>query len=189
MRKFLILAVVLVVAGLAGYFGYFNKQMAQITPSEETSPEGEEELPPVEVSEVFKEPVTYGELKQSYSGQGFSFKYSDGFKVSSSEVEDGQMVTIENEKGSGFQLFIISFDESGMVMPQRIQQDLPDIVIKDPKNAQLDGTATIVFNSYNDDFGDTFEAWVNHKGKLYQISGPRTAEQLIAETLETWDWR
>lgn len=204
MKKFLIFIVIIGIAGVAVYFGFNGKDFAQVSgpvePGSETSgtlDSGEAAAGSStawEPDPIFAEPVVYGQLKQSYSGSGFSFKYSDGFKVASnlspapSGIE-GETVTVENQKGSGFQIFIIAFDEPGPITPERIWQDMPDMEINDPKNAQLDGVKTLVFNGYDEDMGETFEAWVVRKGKLYQISGPKTAEKLMIETLETWEWK
>ena|SRR3989344_5413619 len=189
--KKLFIIVVVVIVGAVVYFGFegkdkMSKIASDLTPTESPS---EEQPTLIEPDAVFLEPVTFSVLKESYSHANFSFKYSEGFKVTSVPVEGGEIVTIENEKGSGFQIYIIPFDELGMITPERIWQDLPDAVVDDPKNADLDGVKTLVFNGYDENFGDTFEAWVNNKGKLYQISGPKTATDLIIETLETWDWK
>ncbi len=181
------------IAGIALYFGLNDKDsltrlnLVNVMPSV-TPAEGQEAV--IESDPVFAQPLIYGQLKQLYSGQNYSFKYPDGFKVSPSPVGDlEEIVTIENSKGSGFQIFILAFDESGPITPERIQQDLPDAEINDPKNADLDGAKTLVFNGYDEDMGETFESWTVHKGKLYQISGPKTAERLVIETLETWEWK
>lgn len=201
MKKLLILSIIVIVAGVVLYFGMSGKKLSQISnlgssPTESQTEGQEEKLAPVEPNEIFAEPVVYGALKESYSGQNFSFKYPDGFKVSSvpasqpspSEVE-GEIITLENNKGNGFQIFAMSFDEPGPITPERIWRDQPDAEINDPKNAQLDDLKALVFNGYDEDLGETFEAWAVYKNKLYQISGPKTAEKLITETLETWRWK
>ncbi|MDP3696722.1 MAG: hypothetical protein Q8R55_01685 [Candidatus Taylorbacteria bacterium] len=194
MRKFIIIAAVLIVVGLTLYFSFYVKDNLSrlnldISPTESPAEKAGEEVMPVEPDKVFTEPIVYGQLKQTYSGSGFSLKYPDNFKVSSAPVESGEIITIENEKGSGFQIFITAWDEPGPITPERIWQDMPDTEINDPKNADLDGSKTLVFNGYDEDMGETFEAWTVHKGKLYQITGPKTAEKLIVETLETWGWK
>lgn len=191
MRKFVIIGIVFViVAGAAVFFVMSKKDSVQVAGEnqEEVAP-NEEALPSVEPDPVFAEPVTYSTLNKQYTYGNFSFKYSEGFKITGNNVEGGEMITAENPKGSGFQIFIIPFDEPGPITPERIWQDIPDLEITDPKNAELDKSKTLVFYSYDDDFGPTFEAWTIYKGKLYQINGPKTAEQLIIETLETWDWK
>lgn len=194
MKKFFITIILFVGAGLVFYYGFGGKNISRfnldISPSESPVEEQGALVELVEPDEIFAEPVVYGSLKETYSHAGFSFKYPGGFKVSSTPVSTTQeVVTIENEKGTGFQIFILAWDESGPITPERIWQDMPDADVIDPKNAELDGVKTLVFYGYNEDMGETFEAWVVRKGKLYQIAGPRAAEQLIVETLETWRWK
>ncbi len=199
MKKLLIVTIIVVVVSAGLYFSFKNKDKITDIASdlEPADSSAENELAPIEPDPIFAEPVTYSSLNQSYAHANFYFKYSSGFKVLSnpvgggpapSEVE-GEMITIENEKGSGFQIFIMAWDEPGPITPERIWEDMPDMEITDPKNADLDGAKTLVFNGYDGDFGETFEAWVVRQGKLYQISGPKTAQQLIIETLETWEWK
>lgn len=193
MKKLLFIILLLVVAGgSVYYFGFYGNNPANISETvSDDSGSGEtvdENAPLLEEDPVFKEPVSFSALKESYSHTGFSFKYSEGFKVSSSTVEGGEMVAVENEKGSGFQIFFSSFDEPGPITPERIWQDMPDMAINDPKNADLDGSKALVFYGSDEVMGETFEVWTVRRGKLYQITGPKTAEQLIIETLETWTW-
>lgn len=193
MKKLFTVGLAVLLVGLGLYFGLGGKDkvaqiVSDINPSSDDSPT-DEDLAPIEPDAIFKEPIVYSSLKQSYSHTGFSFKYSDGFKVSSTVVETGEVVTIENSKGSGFQIFIITWDEAGSITPERIWKDQPDMEINDPKNAVLDGVQALVFNGFDEDMGETFEAWAVYKGKLYQIAGPKTAEKLVIETLETWDWK
>jgi hypothetical protein len=190
-RKFIFILIIAVTAGTGLYLGLDGKgRLAQILPSDDQSTEETtQNLPPLVVSEVFREPVVYGALSQTYSRSDFSFSYPTGFRVNSVPVEGGEMVTIENQDGTGFQIFIIPFDEPGMITPERIRQDLPDAIINEPKVADLDGVRTLVFSGYDEALGDTFEAWAVDGGKLYQISGPETATDLVIETLETWDWK
>ncbi|MDO8496472.1 MAG: hypothetical protein Q7S43_03385 [bacterium] len=190
--KKLFISFIIIGLGLVFYFGFNGKdKLANITAdslSDQLPPDQKENV--VEPDKIFAEPVEYGSLKESYSGQDFSFKYPDGFKVSSNPVNSIQeIVTVENKKGSGFQIFLLAFDESGPITPERIHKDLPDAEINDPKDADLDGEKTLVFNGYDQDMGETFEAWVIYKDKLYQIAGPKTARKLITETLETWRWK
>ena len=195
MRKFFATIFVLGIAGTVFYFGFIGKdQLSQISAGPEQT-----ELPvdetagekiAIEPDQVFTEPIVYTSLKQAYSGTTFSFKYPDGFKVSSIPVDTSQeVITIENSKGSGFQISVMPFDESGPITTERIKKDLPDAQINDPKNAELDGIKTIVFYGYDEAIGETFETWPIYKGKMYQIMGSKTAEKLIIETLETWRWQ
>lgn len=191
MKKIIIITIILGVAGSVYYFGFGRgDEIGNLTKNEQDQENKESPDNAEEISEqVFAEPVEFSSLKNNYSGNNFSFKYPDGFKALSNMIEDGSIVTVENSKGSGFQIFSSVFDESGPITPERIMEDIPDIVINDPKNAQLDSVQALVFTGYDEVFGDTFEVWVVNKGQLYQIVGPKTAEKLITETLETWSWK
>ena len=183
MKKLFITIIVLAIGFLVYYFSFGEPNSSPaISPLPEIS---------LSMEAVFAEPIVYTSLKNNYSGDNFSFKYPDGFKALSNMVaeDEGEVVTIENNKGSGFQIFVSVFDEPGPITPEKIQEDLPEAVINDPKNAQLDSSKALVFNGYDDVFGDTFEVWVINKGRLYQIVGPKTATKLITETLETWNWK
>lgn len=125
---------------------------------------------------------------KTYQTKDFSFKYDERFKITNTLNNGNEITTAEDDK-FGFQIFIMPFDEPGPITPERILQDVPDMEINDPKNADLDGVKTLVFNGYDEDMGETFEAWIVHKGKLYQIAGPKIARQIIIETLETWRWK
>src|SRR3989344_8195869 len=198
MKKFLIITTLIATVGFVLYLGLGTSisrlNLDILVPTESPA---EEQLVPIEPDEVFAEPITYGALKQSYSHTAFSFNYSEGFKILLNQISatelapsrvEGEIITVENSKGSGFQILITSFDEPGPITPERIWQDEPEADIIDPKWADLDGIKTIAFYGYNEDMGETFEVWPIYKGKLYQIAGPKTAEDLIVETLETGRW-
>lgn len=176
------------------YFNWNGKnKLGQITDNLDlSSPESsiKEGNSAAESGDVFAEPVVYGSLKESYSGQNFSFKYPEGFRAVSALMDESrEVVTVENEKGGGFQIFTMVWDESEPITPERIWEDVPDAEINDPRNAELDGIKVLVFNGHDEDVGETFEVWAVNKAKLYQIAGPKTAEKLVIETLETWEWK
>ena len=125
---------------------------------------------------------------KTYETNSFSFKYSENFKITSALNEGSEIITAEDDK-FGFQIFIMSFDEPGPINKERILQDVPDMQINNPGQAKLDGIETLIFNGYNEDMGETFEAWVVYKGKLYQIMTKREQEKLLEEVLETWKWK
>jgi len=189
-KKILIFLIIISI-GLVAYFGYYKGSGqtgidGQLNEEEMLAKNIELDASP---DAVFAEPVTFSSLNKEYTHQGFSFKYPDGFNVFSAQIGGGELITVENKKGSGFQIFIIPFDEKGPITPERIWKDEPDAEVTDPKNAELDGVKTLAFYGYNGDIGDTFEVWPIYKGRLYQIMGPKTAEKLIIETLETWRWQ
>jgi hypothetical protein len=199
MRKFLFITVLVLIAVSVYYFSFEGKsKLANIfdgaKPDSFDDFENAETVSGnsaiLEPDPIFAEPVKYSSLNTVYSSNYFSIKYPDGFKVFQTQISSAQEVfTVENVKGSGFQIFVISWDEAGPITPERIWQDELDAEINDPKNADLDGSKALVFYGYNGDLGETFEVWTARKGKLYQITGPKTAEDLIISTLETWDWK
>lgn len=120
----------------------------------------------------------------------FTIKYPDGYQVYHSFPQESQeLYTVENGKQSGFQIFITPFDESGDITGERILRDLPDAVINEPGWATLDGSKTLVYYGHDADIGDTFEAWVAHGGKLYQIMSRKGDEKLMSDALNTWRWK
>lgn len=185
---------VVLIAGIFLYFGLGGKNsLSRLNLDNSSAGLSDEEVSaeetPVEPDAIFQEPIVYNSLKELYSHTSFSFKYPDGFKATANIVAEGEIITVENTKGSGFQIYSMAWDESGPITPERILQDELDAEINDPKNADLDGAKTLVFYGQDEDMGETFEAWTVRKGKLYQISGPKTAEKLIIEILETWRWK
>lgn len=189
-KKTLVILFILLVASLVVYFGFFSRDSSQ---SGENRLENEDVNSEVTVGEpdpIFAQPLIYSSLKNLYSGRDYAFNYSQEFKVSLTSISSTEEVTtIENADGSGFQIFSMLWDESEPITPERIWEDEPDAEITDPKNADLDGIKALVFYGYNGDIGETFEVWTVRNGKLFQITGPKTAEKLITETLETWEWR
>lgn len=151
------------------------------------NPEGEKTLIPdlnINLSGKSKDSGDLNTFKHS-SGE-FSFKYSSTYKVSSTSPEEGQeIINTEDESGKGFQIFIIPFDESGPITKERILEDIPDMEINNLGKATLDKVETLVFNSSNEDIGETFEVWVINKGKLYQIMAQKDQEKSLIQILET----
>src|SRR3989344_5572093 len=111
-------------------------------------------------SETFKYSNLYTNEKYS-----FSFNYPEGFKVSEFEDENGDVLLFEKDTKASFQIFIAPFDESGPLNPERVQKDLPQIEMKNPKNAELAGTTALHFES-----GRTRELWFVKDGFLYEVS-------------------
>ncbi|MEK7616110.1 MAG: hypothetical protein AAB420_02810 [Patescibacteria group bacterium] len=116
----------------------------------------------------------------------FTVTYPAGYKVSSAA---SGVTTVENEEGRGFQIAVTAFDEPGPITEERIRQDLPDAEINEPAWYELDGEKTFVFYGFDEDLGETFEVWTVHGGKLYQIMGTKTDEEVITKTLKTWKWK
>ncbi len=190
MRKFILVLVVLGAVGAGAYFRYSShSKMAQIinlTPTPLATTDQTSNQPDA----IFTQPIVFDSLSKDFAGPGFAIRYPDGFKVTDEPGNNKQdVVTVEDKNGSGFQIFSFPFDEPGALTSDRIHQDLPDTVINDPRDAKLDNTQALVFDGNDDTMGATFEVWVVHSGRLYQVTGPKTATDLISQTLNTWKWK
>lgn len=117
--------------------------------------------------------------------EGYILHIPTGYKMLA--VSD-ELTTIENSEGHGFQIFATAFDEQGPITAERIRQDLPDAVIKGTGQARLDGELALTYYGTDADLGDTYEVWVVHDGKLYQIMAKKADEPVIIATLNTWKW-
>lgn len=140
-----------------------------------------------------EKPVNLGTVESgswvTYQNQdhSFSFKYPADFKVVSNQLDNLQeIITAEKDAQTGFQIFIMPFDEPGTLTPERIRQDIPDMVIENLANSKIDTEQALIFHSNSEDLGDTFEVWFVSKGKLYQVSARKAVENLVKEILLTW---
>lgn len=129
-------------------------------------------------------------LNSSYSHPDgtFSFKHPENVKVSATSSEEGEILTAEVDADSGFQAFIMPFDESGPMTPERIQADLPDAVINEPAKVSVGGEEALSFYGLAD-IGETYEVWAVHGGKLYQFMTPKNDKDWLEKILETWEWK
>ncbi|OGZ32862.1 MAG: hypothetical protein A2V69_00610 [Candidatus Portnoybacteria bacterium RBG_13_40_8] len=132
----------------------------------------------------------------------FSFEYPKDFTVTKfQEGEDGDTILVQYREqseqvstsinkypdGSSFQIFISPFDEPGPLTKERILQDLPDLIIKNPEQRVLkNGAVALVFFSEEQSLGETREIWFIHNNHLYQITTNKELDGLVAKILETW---
>ncbi len=121
---------------------------------------------------------------------GFSFQHPEGFKVSEFQDETGDVLLFEKSSPSealakeGFQIFIAPFDESSPLTPERVKKDLPQIEMKNPKNAELAGIPALHFGS-----GATREFWFVKDGFLYEVSYFPEFENMMFKILKTWKFK
>lgn len=143
-------------------------------------------------------------LAKTYSNVefGFSFDYPEGLNISGfAEGETGYTI-LAQKSGSreSFQIFISEFDEPGPITPERIKQDLPDMVIDDPKPVILgsrasDGSLTskkieaLIFFSQHTSLGRTREVWFVRNGKLFQITTYADMDKFVGPILDTLSFR
>lgn len=140
------------------------------------------------------------DLSQTHThpGLGFSFRYPDGFKISSTAEELGETILVQKEGGGakeGFQIFISEFDEPGPITGERIKIDLPEIVIEQPQDIELgirnqeSGIGALIFFSQDESFGKTREVWFVHKGFLYQVTSKAEFDNQLSQIMATWRFR
>src|SRR3989344_6249141 len=124
----------------------------------------ETEETPEETPEETKDLIAYVHPENK-----FSFKHPAGLKIASNKPDDFQeIITVEKDAQTGFQIFLTPFDEAGPITPERIKRDLPDIEMAGIQYARLGGADAVLFRS-NYEGLDTYEVWVIHADRLYQI--------------------
>lgn len=135
---------------------------------------------------------------------GFSLKHPKEFRVSELNDEKGLAVLFEeagggstgSPQGREFQIFISEFDEPGLVTPERIKQDLPNIKVEDAKEVLIGkdkNLRALIFFSQNELVGKTREVWFiwpedpRARGNfLYQVTTYPDLDNLVGPILETW---
>lgn len=121
---------------------------------------------------------------------GFSFTYPREHETRPfSDLEDTKTILVENHQTKqGLQVFISSFDEDIVLTPDRIKKEMPDLVVLEPQNRSLGGVTGVVFRSTNALDVESYEFWIVHGGKLYQVSAPIANKSLFEEMITTWHW-
>lgn len=162
--------------------------------------------------------VDRGTLTEEYANPdfGFSFRYPKDFTLTELEDEAGVTVLLQKEGArpvrsnapeetvdpladqtsngarEGFQIYISEFDEAGPITPERIKQDLPDMVINSPQQVSIgevkDITA-LIFLSKHESLGDVREVWFAANGLLYQLTAYADMDNFIGPILETWKFQ
>ena len=197
MSKKLLIIIIIVVIVLGGaVFFLFNKkfpQTAQVSnsineyPSVSDSIEQSYNIAP---SKENKENKIYTDLQYN-----FSFQYPKDFTATKfQEGEEGSTILVQKTPSTGsgqaaFQIFISPFDEPGPLTAERVKQDLPDLIIKNPEQRVLkNGAKALIFFSEEPSLGQTREIWFVHNNFLYQISTYKELDSLVADILSTWEF-
>jgi len=126
---------------------------------------------------------------------GLSFNYPDEFSYYTVENEIGYSIVMEDDDAKrGFQINVLPWDEGeGRLTKNRIQKDLPSLVIKKFGEADLEIKSGILeavtFITPDDNFDDLREVWFIKGEYLYQFSLPTDAEKLINIILGTLDFK
>jgi len=136
------------------------------------------------------DPATRQYTNQKY---GFSLQIPENMTVSSfQEGRVGEVILMQaNEKGDRnntpwIQFFILPFDEEGLITPERIKQDLPDITINNPQYAVIgqNDFKALIFWGQEPGIGKTREVWFTRDGHLYQVTTGEKYEKVLGRMLE-----
>lgn len=129
---------------------------------------------------------------------GFSINVPESMTVSNfQEGRVGEVILFQvNEKKDKnddpwMQVFVLPFDEEGLITPERIKKDLPDMEVEDPKYAIIgkEKFKALIFMSNEPGIGKTREVWFVKNGYLFQINTGHEYERLLGEMLETIEFR
>lgn len=131
--------------------------------------------------------------KYTHNSPAFSFEYPQEYAPSFIREETGDSIVVSHGGDSlaGFQIFVTPFDESiSELTPNRIQNDIPDIVMKSPETIVLpSGIKALSFVSRHESLGDTFEVWFVKDGYAYQFSSTREGVEGLDKALATIEWK
>src|SRR3989338_945017 len=127
--------------------------------------------------------------KQTYTHAeiGFSFDYPEGYNIGEfSDGLDGEQQLLVQKDSVGFQLKITPFEEDVTLTEERIEEDVPDIVINEPIQIKVGEAIALAFLSESESLGQTREVWWVYRGYLYQITTYTEFDETMVKILETW---
>lgn len=133
-----------------------------------------------------------GEFSKTYRSEAhkFSVKYPEGLEASSFADESlgADVITIADPaSGQGMQIIITPFDENIAVLTaERIKQDVPDLIIRDPQEVILGSSGKgVAFLDAEDDTANR-QIWFIARQSLYQITAPVSSDTLVQKMLNNW---
>lgn len=182
-KKNIILILFLLIIGFVAYFFFFKIDRSIVFDTEVKAPE----VGGTSVSQTNKD------SKYTHTDPVFSFEYPEGYAPSFIQEETGDSIVLSRGGDSlaGFQIFVTPFDEPNIELtPNRIQNDIPDIVMKSPETILLpSGINALSFVSRHESLGDTFEVWFVKDGYAYQFSSTRDGVPGLDKALATIEWK
>lgn len=194
-KKLIPIIIFIIVLSGAIYFVFSNKKSPQQTPAgaeAENKITEQEKTFDITPSEENKENNIYSDSQYK-----FSFQYPKDFTATKfQEGENGNTILVQEKDPSnpsgqvGFQIFISPFDEPGPLTKERILQDLPDLIIKNPEQRVLkSGAVALIFFSQEPSLGEIREIWFIYNNYLYQVSTYAALDSLVTKILETWKFQ
>jgi len=124
----------------------------------------------------------------SYEKTNLSFSYEKGYSARLMEDQDVDIIVIQSKSDAskGIQISVLPFDgEPSELSFQKIQADIPDMVIGKPQAGVLPfGSDALSFEA-GDGSLKTREVWFVRAGYLYQMSAPVSSGGLIEPLIGT----
>ena len=138
-----------------------------------------------------------------HKGYGFSLNFPINMTASNFKEGDGEQIIFQGDNGSPagewFQMYVSPWDEDEDITVARIKQDLPEIMITDPKRVVLGpkqaegiGPNALIFYSQDSGLGDTREIWFIYPepgrgvySYLYQVTTYKRLDAMIGKILST----
>ncbi len=167
-QRIIIIVAIIAVCAFGGYLLYMNPE------SEQGIGGGSEES--VYTNDTYK----------------FSIELPEGFRASVLPGSDdgSQTILVQGEKDQ-VQIYIALFDQDIGLTPERVQADIPDMAMEDagyrevriPEGATIDA---LTFDSVDESFGPTYNAWFIYGGSIYQLTSRADAGDVIDDILESW---
>jgi len=121
----------------------------------------------------------------------FSFQYPPDFTATSFDEGESTIVLIQ-KNGAGAQIAISPFDEDIVLTAERIEKDLPDLVMVSPRSATLQSDTRVrgvLFNSVDESGLGTREYWFVYRGNVYQIKVFAKDAELLEKITATWEFQ
>jgi hypothetical protein len=126
----------------------------------------------------------------THESRNFSFEYPQNLRIGRFGQGDTEIIVVQNpDEQIGFQISIRSIDERVAMTKERIQEDLPDLEVRQPRPVQLgaDAGQGLAFYSDNEAFGgNSREVWFTFNNHLYQISTYANLDPLLKQVLNSW---
>lgn len=119
----------------------------------------------------------------------FSIEYPKDLKARAyDEGDDAQNIVFQGENRTGFQIFISPYEGEELTQ-ERILEDLPEAIIREPLEALIGPSKDIralLFWSEDPAIGRTREVWFVHNSYLYEITTYAHLDSWLAGLMTTW---
>jgi len=180
MKKILIIAVIVTLAGALYFFSVAEQEAPAESAWTETAVS----------AEALAEIANY-EYTQEYSDSKgrFSFRYPAQFIVSAVPGESGEAILVQNyDTGIGVQILTTPSGKDADITAGMIREDIPGIRIEDVQVVEIGSNRKgVAFLSNNPEFGGrSRDVWFMYKKELYQITTYANQDAFLKGLFGTW---